>query len=365
MNVETLTALAAWSGHIMVIVSMPFMGQRWSWADAPSTLRIHVVRLTQLAMLAIASTVWFYLVQAWRRRMGIATPSTFAEGWWWHVTAAMGVLTVLSAVMQTLRSQRLAQERELAVAQHDRERSRAQLALLRGRLNPDLLSGALNAVRVRVRSDPKAAERGLEWLALVLGYVLRLDRAQASGRAPDRLVPATAHREACVTFEDEWIAVQALASLAALAFNRAVTFSGQIDDDVWACAIPPFSVIPLVEHVYVWLRESAPTEDSSQSTRVLVTATADAEGSCIECSVHAWSHTPNSGRLPDGVSASLEAVRQRLEAFSPLAELRCEEPGIGERRLTIRFPMAYFDLDHAMPGSVRANHVGGEPCFAP
>src|SRR5205823_12795209 len=85
---------------------------------------------------------------------------------------------VIAGVSYLIRVGVLLREREAAAARADALRVRAELAALRGQLNPHFLFNTLHTLTALVRRDPATAEHALEQFGDMLRYVLGVKRSR-------------------------------------------------------------------------------------------------------------------------------------------------------------------------------------------
>jgi LytS/YehU family sensor histidine kinase len=223
--------------------------------------------------------------------------------------------------------------RELAVGTERAERLRAQaeLASLRAHLEPHFLFNTLHSVVALMRSDLALAERALEELSALLGYVLHLDRTGVQ----------------LVSIEEEWRLTERYLWLERLRMAQRLAVVADLDDDVLDVAIPPFTIQPLVENA---IRHGLSPKRAGGTLRIrartdsgLVVLEVEDDG--VGCVTH-------SAR---GAGLGTRAVAQRLTGqFGESAQMSIDSaPGRGYRvRLT--FPLSAIDgrpleVAHAAP----------------
>ena len=156
---------------------------------------------------------------------------------WIYVLPWQGILgfmmyAVVAGISYAVRGAYLVNDLAVTAATAERLRAEAELAALRAHLDPHFLFNTLHGVMQLLRDDPGHAERALERLADLLGYVLRLDRS----------------RVRTVTLETEWQFVQSYLWLEQLRLGERLRVLASLDDDALACVVPPFTLQPLVEN---------------------------------------------------------------------------------------------------------------------
>src|SRR4029078_5856777 len=85
---------------------------------------------------------------------------------------------LIAAASYVIRIATRLREQEARVARAETLRMRAELAVLRGQLNPHFLFNTLHTLTALVRRDPETAERALERFGDMLRYVLDVKRSQ-------------------------------------------------------------------------------------------------------------------------------------------------------------------------------------------
>lgn len=150
----------------------------------------------------------------------------------WQAVIGFILYGVVAGVSYAVRG--VLRSRDLLVAAERAERLRAQaeLAALRAHINPHFFFNTLHSVSRLLRANPAAAETALERLSDLFRYVLRLDR----------------HRVELVTFEEEWEFTRSYLWLEQLRMGARLQIDACIGEDALECAVPPFTLQPLVEN---------------------------------------------------------------------------------------------------------------------
>jgi signal transduction histidine kinase len=138
----------------------------------------------------------------------------------------------IAAVSYVVRIARQLREQEARAARAETLRMRAELAAIRGRLNPHFLFNTLHTLTALVRRDPGTAERALERFGDMLRYVLDVKRSARED----------------VALADELDFVRSYLSLEKLRFGDRLTAVEQVDPDALDCPIPSLTLQPLVEN---------------------------------------------------------------------------------------------------------------------
>jgi len=125
-----------------------------------------------------------------------------------------------------------AEEQRARVARADALRVQAELATLRGQLDPHFLFNTLHSVSVLVRRDPRLAETALERLASLLRYVLDHKR----GLRDD------------VLLADELAFVNDYLALETIRFGERLRIERNVSAEALVCSVPSFALQPLVEN---------------------------------------------------------------------------------------------------------------------
>ena len=123
-------------------------------------------------------------------------------------------------------------EQEARAARADTLRMRAELAALRGQLNPHFLFNTLHTLTALVQRDPQTAERALERFGDMLRYVLDAKRSARED----------------VTLGDELQFVRDYLSLEQLRLGDRLSILERVDSEAFECMLPSLTLQPLVEN---------------------------------------------------------------------------------------------------------------------
>jgi hypothetical protein len=222
------------------------------------------------------------------------------------------VAGVLTGIMATTRGR----AQDAALQRADALRARAELAALRGRLDPHFLFNTLHTVGALVRRDPAAAEAGLERLADLLRYVL-----DHTGGARDE-----------VPLDDELAFVDDYLALEAIRLGDRLRIVRRVDDDVRDARIPSLALQPLVENA---IRHGIAPKPAGGTLTLLASRTGDTLE--IVVADDGAGATPDTG--PSGYGLGLDSLRKRLDAtYGSRASLGIvTKPGAGFS-VTVRIP---------------------------
>jgi sensor histidine kinase YesM len=142
------------------------------------------------------------------------------------------VYASIAAISYVIRIARRLREQEARAARAESLRMRAELAAIRGRLNPHFLFNTLHTLTALVRRDPETAERALERFGDMLRYVLDVKRSTRED----------------VSLADELDFVRSYLSLEQLRLGDRLHAEERIDPDALDCRIPSLTLQPLVEN---------------------------------------------------------------------------------------------------------------------
>ena len=200
------------------------------------------------------------------------------------------VYGLIAAVSYVVRIARRLREQEARVARADALRMQAELAALRGQLNPHFLFNTLHTLTALVRRDPATAENALERFGDMLRYVLDVKRSARED----------------VTLEDEMVFVRNYLSLEQLRLGDRLRFVERLDPDALDCVIPSLTLQPLVENAIKY--GIAPR---ARGGSLEVVATLDGDTLLLEVRDDGPGTRPDI--LESATGVGLRAVRQRLE----------------------------------------------------
>jgi two-component system LytT family sensor kinase len=214
-----------------------------------------------------------------------------------------GISYAASGVLRT-RDFRIAAERS------ERLRAQAELATLRAHINPHFLFNTLHSVMQLQRDDASLAEEALERLADLFAYVLRLER----------------HGVELVSLDEEWRFAQSYLWLEQMRMGDRLRIESAIEEEALACAVPPFTIQPLVENA---VRHGIAPSRAGGTVRVA----AHESGGRLEIEVSDDGIGSEPERPDDEPGLGERAVSRRLAArHGASARARVETaPGAGYR----------------------------------
>lgn len=297
------------SGIVLGSTTMLFnvaQGEHWrqnrriklKWGLAPKRMNEMLLALPVLAfsagMMASAATVVMIPFTRKQPLVLLAVAATV------YVTAASLKMTADATrwLYRHAREQADAAERARA------EASDAQLAALQAQVNPHFLFNALNTIAALVRTDPRAAERTTENLALILRRTL--DRTR---------------RTDC-TVDDEIDYLRAWLAVERERYGERLRVDFDVDPAAADLRIPTMTLQPLVEN-------SLKHGIAGKLEGGRVSVTARREGDRLRLAVEddgaGFPREPREG-------TGLSNVRRRLDTiYGPAAELRIDRPLSGAR----------------------------------
>jgi signal transduction histidine kinase len=169
-------------------------------------------------------------------------------------------------------------------------RMRAELAALRGQLNPHFLFNTLHTLTALVRRDPDTAEHALERFGDMLRYVLDVKRSQRED----------------VTLADELAFVRTYLSLEQLRLGDRLRVVEDIDPEALDCTLPSLTLQPLVENA---IKYGIATRANGGSLEIM----ARFSGDMLHLEVSDDGPGARRDVLDVATGVGLRAVRQRLE----------------------------------------------------
>ena len=218
-----------------------------------------------------------------------------------------------------------AREAELAGLRVQRTMMESRLAVLRARVEPEFLFGALAEVRALFGRDPAAADATIDALIDYLRAALPAMRGEAS----------TVGRE--LDLARAYVAVLQLPGGAALAVDARAA------PEVRAAALPPMVLLPLVQAAFA-------SGDADLRRRFLVEAVDTDDGVRVRVEVHGGARPENwRGDGPETTSRTLKAF------YGAQARIEFATEGAAHRA----------DLRLPREEPVRAAAAGGVPPTAP
>jgi signal transduction histidine kinase len=223
--VLNLSAPAALGGVVW------WASRRIPWPDARPTTFI-VLHAAFATVFAAAWMGWELLLLGPTGPLRAPTYEMWRYVLPWQVLLGYLFYGVIAGVSYAVRGMLGARDLRLTAERAERLRAQAELAALRAHINPHFLFNTLHAVMQLQREGGAAAEESLERLADLFAYVLRLER----------------HRVEVVALEDDWHFAESYLWLERMRLGPRLRVESAIDDDALSCAVPPFTLQPLVEN---------------------------------------------------------------------------------------------------------------------
>lgn len=150
----------------------------------------------------------------------------------WQALIGFILYGVVAGVSYAVRGVVRTRDLEVSAERAERLRAQAELAALRAHINPHFLFNTLHAVMQLQREDPRRCDDALEHLADLFAYVLRLERQGVE----------------LVSLEDEWRFAESYLWLERTRLGEKLRVHSCLDEEALACAVPPFTIQPLLEN---------------------------------------------------------------------------------------------------------------------
>lgn len=175
-----------------------------------------------------------YIVHGINETIGDVQETIAAVRAWilWQLFFGVIVYAVLAGVTWALLFGERTRQREARLREVEAERTRAELTVLRAKVDPHFLYNALHTATSLVRHHPAAAEQALEHLATLLRYVLD---------------PARGARE-LVPLDEELQFVELYLAIERTRLGERLQVVMDIDDEARDMPVPSLSLQPLVEN---------------------------------------------------------------------------------------------------------------------
>jgi signal transduction histidine kinase len=209
----------------------------------------------------------------------------------WELFFGVQLYCVQAAVYHSIRVFAELRRKEIAAAEAENLRVRAEMEALRGQLNPHFLFNSLHSITALVREDAARAEEALLQFAGLLRRVLDLKREPA-----DEVSLAEE-----MAFVDDYLAIERLRLGERLRVRRAIS------SEALTCRLPTFSVQPLVENAIryaVTPRRDGGTvtlEGAVRDERLVLTVADDGPGA-------------EAASVAQAKGVGLDVIRRRLRA---------------------------------------------------
>ena len=209
----------------------------------------------------------------------------------WQLVFGVLLYGLIAGISYALRGMLGSRDLRAAAERSERLRAQAELAALRAHISPHFLFNTLHSVTQLLRSEPARAESALERLSDLFRYTLRLDR----------------QRVELVSLEEEWQFTASYLWLEQMRMGERLVVDAKLDDDALACAVPPFTLQPLVENAIK--HGLGPKREGG----TLVVRAREADG-VLSLEVRDSGVGATAAQLGETAGLGVRSVRQRLEA---------------------------------------------------
>ena len=236
----------------------------------------------------------------------------------WELIFGMLLYCVQAAVFHSIRVLAELRRKEIAAAEAENLRVRAEMEALRGQLNPHFLFNSLHSITALVREDPLRAEEALLQFGGLLRRVLDLKRETTD--------EVSLGEE--MAFVDDYLAIERLRFGERLRVRRAFS------SEALGCRLPTFSVQPLVENAIH--HAVAPRRDGGTVTlegavcggQLVLTVADDGPGA-------------DRAAIAAAPGIGLSAIRRRLQTrYGDRASVDVDTAPGGGFRVTLTLPAA-------------------------
>lgn len=261
---------------------MPWPQDRWR--------RFVLVHVALGMLFAGAGAVWFVLPLLSGVR-GLTTELVVRSILPWQFASNLFLYGLMAGASYAVRGAWGTRDGRLSAERAERLRTQAELAALRAHINPHFLFNTLHSVTQLLRAEPARAEAALDRLAALFRYALRLDR----------------DRVEVVSVEEEWRFTENYLWLERMRMGERLQIEATLTDDALLCAIPPFTLQPLLENA---VRHGVGPKIGAGVIRVLAT---ELDGE-LQLEVTDNGVGAEAAALLNSSGIGLRAVRQRLVA---------------------------------------------------
>lgn len=295
----TPTPFVAVAASLSYVVPVALLGVVVWWAVGriiwPPKSMTRLVLLHGLASI-LFSGVWLAIqVGGIIAGVGFASAMTIAAGFaGFQFIEGVFIYGLLAGFSHVVRINRRLSEQEARVARAEALRMQAELAALRGQLNPHFLFNTLHTLTALVRRDPETAEHALERFGDMLRYVLDVKRSKRED----------------VSLADELSFVRNYLSLEQLRLGDRLSVVEEIDPEALDCVLPSLTLQPLVENAIKY--GVAP-----RSAGGTITISASLADDALALEVGDDGPGTRMETVAAGKGVGLRAVRQRLETRYP------------------------------------------------
>ena len=284
----------------------------WSAQVRWSSFAGHVI---QCLVFAAGWVGWVLVIAVFGSSSRMAGASSHVAIPWQFLTGAL-VYVAIAASAHAAQAGSLVAQLEMKAERAERLRAQSQLASLRAHIDPHFFFNTLHSVAELANSDPAAAREAIERVSDLFRYTLQLDRRRVD----------------LVSVEEEWTVIQSYLWLESLRLGARMRVVCSVDDDALLCAIPPFTLQPIVENA---IRHGiAPKVDGGT---VSISAR-DADGH-LEIIVSDDGIGVAASELESATGLGIRSVRERLAAaFGDGASLTVAVNGVSGTVACIRLP---------------------------
>ncbi|MEM9261365.1 MAG: histidine kinase, partial [Bacteroidota bacterium] len=195
-------------------------------------LSIPLYAVGTLLVIVVASLLsWTNLYAFFWSVLGDRALDVFLKnGWQYWTGALLGGMTMAVAFTGAIYLFGRRRDQEKREAELEKARTEAELAYLRGQLNPHFLFNALNSIHVLIPRSPEEAQQALEGFSDLLRYQLY--------RSDEKLVPLA----------EELAHLHKFAELSRLRLEEDFLFALQVPATPGEVLVPPMLLLPLLEN---------------------------------------------------------------------------------------------------------------------
>lgn len=210
----------------------------------------------------------------------------------WHLAEGLVVYAVIAGIAHAVRSEQERREQLDALTAAETLRARAELAALRGQLNPHFFFNTLHSVTQLIKERPREAIDAVERLANLFRYVL----ASSQDGGDERRLGDE------VAFTRDYLALEAIR------LGSRLRVIERVEGNALNCVVPTLTLQPLVEnainHAVATRRDGGTIEIRARrrDDRLHIEVADDGPGA-------------DANAMRDGRGVGLRAVRERLKAL--------------------------------------------------